>query len=225
MSWVSARIRCASLSRVDAPGDLLAGADALQDALADADRDVVGIERALDREQPVALLVLLADADRLIRGAVELLAHLHLEQRALLLDHDDLLEALGELLEVALADRPWAADLVEAQAKIVALDLVEPELVERLAHVEIALADRDDADLGLAASRRDVLVELVGAHERQHGVALVVVQPRLLAEDGVAQADVEPAFRHLEVFRDDDVDALDAAVDHGGRFRPSRACI
>ena len=125
---------------------------------------------------------------------------------------------VGELLEVALADRPRAGDLVEPDAEVVALDLVDAELVERLAHVEIALADRDDADLRLAPARGDVAVELVGAHEGQHGVALVVVQPRLLAEDGVAQADVEPALRHLEVVGDDDVDAIEAAVDHGGRF-------
>ena len=70
----------------------------LEQALADADRDLVGIERALDREQPVAVLVLLADADRLVGGAVELLAHLHFDQRALLLDHDDEIEPVGELL-------------------------------------------------------------------------------------------------------------------------------
>ncbi len=110
------------------------------------------------------------------------------------------------------------ADLVEPNAEIVALHLVDAELVERLAHVEIALADRDDADLRRAAARGDVAVELVGAHEGQHGVALVVVQPRFLAEDGVAQADVEPALGHLEIGRDDDVDAVQAAVDHRGRL-------
>ena len=68
-----------------------------QQPLADADRDIVGIERALDREQPVALLVLLADADRLVGGAVKLLAHLHFDQRTLLLDHDDEIEPLREL--------------------------------------------------------------------------------------------------------------------------------
>src|SRR5262245_58588922 len=202
----------------NARGDLLVGPDPLQDAFADADRDLVGIERALDRKQPVALLVLLSDADRLVGGAVELLAHLHLDQRALLLDHDNELEPLRELLEVALADRPRATDLVEPDAEIVALDLVDAELVERLAHVEIALADGDDADLRIAPARGDVLVEVVGAHECGHGVALEVVQPRLLAADGITQADVEAALRHDEVLRDDDVDALQAAVDHGGRF-------
>ena len=184
-SCVSASTRCASFSRATWPAIALVGRD-LEQALADADRDVVGIERALDREQPVALLVLLADADRLVGGAVELLAHLHLDQRALLLDHDDELEALRELLRGPAAERPRAADLVEAQAEVVALDLVDAELVERLAHVEIALAGGDDADLRVAAARGDDLVELVGAHEGEHGVALVVVQPRLHAEDRVA---------------------------------------
>ena len=72
--------------------------------------------------------------------------------------------------------------------------------------------------LGLRPPGGDVCVELVGAHEGEHGIALVIVQPRFLAEDGVAQADVEPAFRHQEILGDDDIDALEAAVDHGGRF-------
>ena len=79
---------------------------------------------------------------------------------------------------------------------------------------------------GLRPARGDDAVELVGAHEGEHGVALVVVQPRFLAEDGVAQADVEPAPRHREiVVGDDDLHAVERAVDHGGRLRPSRACI
>ena len=116
------------------------------------------------------------------------------------------------------ADRPRAADLVEAQAEIVALDLVEAEFVERLADVEIALADRDDADRGRASARADHAVELVRPHEGQHGVALEVVQARFLAENGVAQPDVEAARRHGEIVGDDDLDAVEAAVDHGGRF-------
>ena len=91
-----AATRCASLSRATRPAMSSLRAY-LQQPLADADRDVVRIERALDREQPVALLVLLADADRLVGGAVELLAHLHFDQRALLLDHDDEIEALRRI--------------------------------------------------------------------------------------------------------------------------------
>ncbi len=190
----------------------------VEQALADADRNLVGIERALDRKQPVAALVLLADAGRLVGGAVELLAHLHLDQRALLLHHDDEIETVGERLEIAPADRPRTADLVEPQPQRVAPDLVDAELVERLAHVEIGLAGGDDPDLGRAAARGDVAVELVGLHEGQHGVALVVVQPRLHPQDAVAQPDVEATLRHVEIVRDHDVDPLQAAVHHGGRF-------
>ena len=84
---------------------------------------------------------------------------------------------------------------------MVGLDLVDAEIVERLAHVEIALADGDDADLRLAAAGDDDPVELVGADEGEHGVALVVLQPRFLVEDAVAQADVEAAGRHREIVR------------------------
>ena len=93
---------------------------ARQQPLADADRDLVRIERALDREQPVAALVLLADADRLVGGAVQLLAHLHFDQRALLLDHDDEVEALGEVDQFVAAGSARAADLEQANAELVA---------------------------------------------------------------------------------------------------------
>ena len=194
-----------------------------QQSLADADRDFVGIERALYREQPVALLVLLADAHGLVRGAVKLLAYLHLDERALLLDDDDEIEPGGKFGELAPAERPGAADLVEADAEIVAGDLVDAELVERLAHVEIALAGGDDADLRIAPARGDGAVELVGAHEGEHGVALEIVQARFLRQNRVGEADVEAAFRHLKVGRDDDVDAVEAAVDRRRRTRWSRA--
>ncbi len=99
-SLVSAAMRWNSLSRADAADELVV-AVIFEQPLADADRDLIGIERALDREQPFALLVALADADRLVGGAVELLAHLHFDQRTLLLDDDDEIEAVGEFLQFA----------------------------------------------------------------------------------------------------------------------------
>src|SRR6202007_947276 len=105
--------------------------------------------------------------------------------------------------DVSLADGPRASDLVESNAEIVALDFVDAELVERLTHVEIALADGDDADFGPSPAGGDVFVELVRAHKGEHGVAFVVVQPRLLAEDRVAQADVKAALGHGEVVGND----------------------
>ena len=147
MSLVSASIAWYWRMRATRWRDVLGRADDAQHALADGDRDVVGVERALGREQPVAALVLLADDQRLHRGAVEVLAHLHLDQRALLLDDDDHLEPAREILEVLDVERPRAADLEQAHAELVGARLVDAEVVERLAHVEIALADRHDADL------------------------------------------------------------------------------
>src|SRR5262249_34727485 len=136
----------------NARGDILVVA-ALEQPLAHRHGDVGRVERALDREQPVAALVLLADAHRLVGAAVKLLAYLHFDERTLLLDHDDEIEAVGEFFQLALRQRPRTADLVDADAELVALDLVEIELVERPAHVEIALAGGNDADLGVAAAR------------------------------------------------------------------------
>ena len=160
----------------------------------------------------------LADADRLVGGAVKLLAHLHFEQRALLLDDDDEIEAVGEFGEFAPAERPGAADLVKPDAELVAFDFVDAEFVEGLADVEIALAGGDDADLRVAPARGDDAVELVGAHESEHGVALVVVQAGFLRQDRIVEADIEAALRHAEIVRRDDIDALEAAVDRRRRL-------
>ena len=181
----------------------------------------LGSSAPFTREQPVAVLVLLADAGRLVGGAVQLLAHLHLDQRALLLDDDDQLEALRRMpAGRAGSSGQGQRDLVEPQAEIVGAHLVDAELVERLAHVEIALADRDDADLRIAAARGDDAVEPVGADEGEHGVALVVVQPRLLPRMVSPSRMFEPARRHGEIVRHDDLHAVERAVDDGGRSRP-----
>ena len=95
--------------------------------------------------------------------------------------------------------------------------LVDAEIVQRLAHVEIALADGDDAELRAAAAGIDDAVEAVGADEGRRGGALVLVQPRLLAELVDLVADVEAAGRHVE-FRDDDVQPVERRVDRSRRF-------
>ncbi len=72
--------------------------------------------------------------------------------------------------------------------------------------------------LRAAPAGGDGLVELVGAQEGEHGVALVIVQARFLAEDGIDEADIEPTLRHAEIVGRDKLDALDGAVHHAGRF-------
>ena len=189
-----------------------------QDALADANGDLVGVERALHGEEPSALLVLLADDDRLVRRAEQFLADLHLDQRALLLDNDDHLEAAREFLQAFGLERPRAADLVEPHAEIVGAHLVDAEVVHRLAYVEIGFAGRDDADLRVRPARRDDPVEFVGADEGEHRVALVFLQPGFLLEDAVARADREATGRHLVVGRHHDLHAIEGAIHRRRRF-------
>jgi len=83
---------------------------ALEDALADADRDVRWIERALDRKQPVAALVLLADADRLIGGAVD--SSRTCTSSSERFSSTTMKDRAGRrILELALGKRPRARDL------------------------------------------------------------------------------------------------------------------
>ena len=190
---------------------------ARQDALAQRDADLVRVERAMDGEEPFAPLVLLADHHGLVLRAVKLLAHLHLDQGPLLLDHHDEFEPPRELLQFVAADRPGAADLEQADAQIVGLDLVNSQLVQRLADVEIGLAHRDDADARRGPARGHHLVQAVGLDVGQDRRALVDVEALLLIEEVVRAADVQPARRHLEG-GNDHFHPVEGGVDGGGRL-------
>ena len=125
-----------------------------EDAAADDDGDLVGVERAPGGEEHVALLVLLADDHRRIGAAVELLLHLRLDQRALLLDDEDRLQAFGEAVHAVRLERPGRGDLVEPEAEIGGALLVDAEKVERAERIEPALAERDDAEARTRGRRR-----------------------------------------------------------------------
>jgi len=144
-----------------------------QQALAQLDGDVIGVQRALHREQPAALFILLADAHRLVGGAVQLLAHLNLDERAFFLHHHDQVEALGKFIEALGLDRPRAGQFPDPQAQIIGPHLVDAQFVEGEAHVQIALAHGGDADARALAAGGDEFVEAVGAQEMQHRVALI----------------------------------------------------
>src|SRR5215469_3622575 len=186
--------------------------------LAEANRNLVGIESAFDRKQPIAGFIFLADANRLVRGAVKFLADLYFDQRALFLDHDDQIEALGKFRQLAPAERPYASDFIEADAELIALELVDTELVKSLADIEIALAGGYDTDLRIAAAGSNGAIEVVGAHEGKHGIALGIVQARFLRQDLIVQPDIEAALGHAVVVGSDDVDPLQARVDRRRRF-------
>ena len=142
------------------------------------------------RAHPLALLVELADHARahVVAPVVELLLQLVLDDLPLLLDDEDLLEALGELAHALGLERPRHRDLVDAHADLGGVGLGDAEVVERLPHVEVALAAGDDAEPRLRRIDDDP-VQLVDAAVVQRRVDLVVLHPRLGLEEAVGPAD------------------------------------
>ncbi len=172
-----------------------------------------GAEFAMAREQPVALLVELADDARahILAPVVELFLQLVLDDSALLLDHDDLFQAFGEVAGALRLQRPGHADLVEADTDLGGPFLVDAQVIQRLHHVQIGLAGGDDADAWLRTVDHR-LVDTVGAGEGEGGIDLVAVQAVFLLIPVIGPADRQATRRQLEI-RHLDVHALRVDID------------
>src|SRR5690606_4677935 len=169
-------------------------------------------------QDPVALLVVLADD----RGAVALevveqLLHLALDEGVLLLDHEDVAQAAGEGADAQRPERPGHADLVDADAQLAAAVGVEAEVLQRLQHVQVALAGGDDAQAGVGRVDHHP-VDAVGAGEGLRRLDRVAVQAHLLVERRIRPADVEPARWQFEVLRRDDLQRQRVHVHRRGRL-------
>ena len=137
-----------------------------------------------------------------------------LDEAALLLDDENLVEPAGEAPDPVGLQRPAHADLVEGEAEAPRRPLVDIEVVERLAHVEVGLAGGHDAE----PAPRPVdhgAVEPVRPAVGARGVELVFEKALLLIERRVGQADVEPAGGQHVVFRPDDGDPVRVHRDDG----------
>jgi hypothetical protein len=99
------------------------------------------------------LLGELADHARahVLAPVVELLLELVLDDLALLLDHQDLFEAGGELADRVGLERPGHGHLEQTQTDPRGLALVQAELVQRFQHVLVGLAAGHDAQPRLDA--------------------------------------------------------------------------
>src|SRR5690606_14262372 len=95
--------------------------------------------------------------------------------------------------------------------------LINADVLQSLADVEIALSNRNDTDLRARASGIDDAIEAVRADERSDRGALVVVKPLLLPELIELMTYVEPARRHVE-FRQHDIETIERHVDRRCRF-------
>src|SRR5262249_25307335 len=153
-----------------------------------------GRDLAFARQQSAARLVALPDHARPARGlhVIEQLHELILDQPALLLYHQHILEAVGKSARALGFERPREAHLVEPQARRRRLALADPEVLERLAQIEIGLARADDAEPRRGTVPDDP-VDRVRAYEGRDRFHLGPVEPPLLVERRIGPADVEPA--------------------------------
>jgi hypothetical protein len=138
---------------------------------------------------------------------VELFLELVFDDLALFLDHQDLLQAGGEVARELRLQRPHHAHLVQPDADLAAGCIVQAQVEQRLAGVVVGLAAGDQAEAVVRAFD-DVVVEPVGADVGQRRIPLGVEQPRLLLQRMVGPADVHATGRHLEVGRHHDLHPL-----------------
>ena len=133
--------------------------------------------------QPVEIF---ADDPRRSRVAIENGADLILEQRPLLLDHDDEIEAAGEVAHDHGIERPHHADFEQTQAKRGAV-VGEAEIAQRLQEILPGLSRSDHADPRALAVADDA-VEAVGARIGERGGELMLVEPLFLSDRRIDRA-------------------------------------
>ena len=171
--------------------------------------------RALRRIERAAVEILADDARRAMR-AVEDRAHLIFDQRPLLLDDDDEVEALGEVAHDDGIERPYHADLEQAQAERSAI-VGEAEVAERLQQILPGFARRDHAD-PCAGAVADDAVEAIGARIGERRRQLVIVEPLLLRDRRVDRSRAEAPRRVAWPFGNDDLWRVRSDIDRAAAF-------
>ena len=139
-----------------------------------------------------------------------------LDEFALFLDDEDLLEPLGKRADAVGLERPRHADLVDAQADRSGDAFVDAEFGKRFHRVGMRLARRDDAEAG-GGRVPDDAVDTIGLGEGERGKALEALQPRVLLAPDIAAADVDAAFGEVEGREDYRVPFV-GEVDRGARL-------
>ena len=170
---------------------------------------VLGRQFAQLRDQHVPVLVITADDARtpVGRKAVGGVLDLDLDDPALLLDHQDLLEPVGELEHALHLERMGHDNLVDADAEIRRHPVGDAELAEGLHDIGVGLAACDDAE---ARPRRfeHRTIEPVRARERLRRLDLVAAQAPFLIRPPVGVPEMHAVRRHLEIIRERDVDPV-----------------
>ncbi len=168
------------------------------------------------RAHPFALLVELADDARahVVAPVVELLFQLVFDDLALLLDDQDLGQSFGEVAHSFGLERPGHCDFEHANADLGGIKLADAEVLQRLAHVEIALAAGDDPEPRPGRIDDDA-VQAVDAAVVQRRVDLVVLHPCLGGEERIGPADRHAVGRQRKIVGNHDPDLRRVGIDRG----------
>ena len=189
---------------------------AVPDAFGHGQRDLVRLQHAMRREQRLALLIGLADDNRALVIRIQNILDLGFDQRALFLHHDDGREARGKIRDDRRFERPHHAELQQPDTKLCRLRLVDPEVIQRLAHIEIGLARRDDAKPRRLSTLHDDAVDGIGPGEGFHRGHLVHMQAFFLRHAIITRADVKPIRGQHVISRSNRLDALKSGLDDSG---------
>ena len=163
------------------------------------------------------VFVALAHDGWCMRTAVKLLFELEFDQAALFLDHQDFVEPFSKLDCALRLQRPGHSHLVKTQAQFRSGLLRQVQLVERLQHIQIALAVRNDAQFRLRSVDDDA-VDTIAACEGCHRAKFVAMQPRLLRMWRVGLANVHAVGRKVHALGQRNLHAVNVYVDRRGGF-------
>src|SRR5258708_1147506 len=110
--------------------------------------DLSRCQLGVRREYPVGVFVELGDdgGGNVFTPIVELLLELILDDGAFFFDDEDFFEPLGKMPDALAFQRPGHRNLVQAEADLRGMRVVNPEIVERLAHVEVGFAGSGDSE-------------------------------------------------------------------------------
>ena len=131
-------------------------------------------------------------------SGIEGVADLELGEGHLLLDHEDLFEAVRELAHRLRVEGVRHRELQNRDPELVRRPVVDPEIEEGLADVVPRLAGRDDP-VARAAAWQSHPVQPVRPRIGHRRVELVVAVPGLHLVPEVRDAEVEPVRGQLEV--------------------------
>ena len=162
-----------------------------------------------------AVRIALAEQTWPHREVVEQGGELLLDQWPLLLDDQNLLQPRRKASRALGLERPGHRDLVERQAEFRCEARVDPQLLERLAHVQVGLAGGHDSESPPRAVERDP-VETVGAHEGLCGLEALLEQALFGVQRQVSPTNPESGLRSLVVFGKHDLHPLRTDRDGAG---------